>query len=221
MNNKVNLIKKAKTETLALGYGQSSNHNSESDSEIKYIWSRNPQHLREYTKLIDKYYENELNLKDLYKEINPKDFNSYFYIVLKNEEVISGARLTVSDKLSQGSLPNEKLGFPYSHYFPELNLENNRYCEISRYSMDERYRKMEIHYINAFSSFHNLTKELGVKYMFILGTKGRHRLFGHYAKKHFKLIDLREFNLSHFAEYSSINAGKQYLAVYENEHVKN
>ncbi len=215
-NNKINLIKKAKVDLSQQSLEQGFSYDEE-NNEIKYIWSKDPDHIRDYTKLIDLYYENELNLVDTYKNISPNDMNSYFLIVLHKNEVISGARLTVNIPDSKTSLPNEKLGFSYHTIFPELDLEHSRYCEISRYTMHINYRKMNSHYINAFRMFYELTLKLGVKYMFICSDKPRLRLYSVFSKKYFALKDTKFFGVRELDPTFEYECS---FACYENKDVK-
>lgn len=192
------------------------NELTKNSDEIEYEWSRDPKFLKEYTGLIDEYYENELNLPDAYKKIDPRDFYSHFLRVTHNNKLISGVRVTTNNKEAKFSLPNEMLGFTYQNVFPDLDLQNNKYCEVSRYAMHTDYRKNPNHYMAAFKKFYELTKELKVKYLFISSTKARVRLFKSFASNFFNFVETKYLGA---VEYYAKAGIEVYVICFENPEV--
>ncbi|MDX1949122.1 MAG: GNAT family N-acyltransferase [Rickettsiales bacterium] len=216
MNMKFKSILKLNTENFSNPTISSGKLTKESE-DVVYEWSRDPNFLRDYTNLIDKYYENELNLPDAYKKIDPRDMHSNFLIGRVNNEIISGVRITTNNKDAKFSLPNEALGFSYQNLFPELDLQNNRYCEVSRYAMHTDYRKNPLHYITAFQKFYEITKELKVKYLFISSTKARVRLFKSFATNNFKFIETKYLGAVNYYANAGIEV---YVICFENQEVQ-
>jgi hypothetical protein len=193
-------------------------HNSAlEDEKVEYIWCKDKKHIRQYIKLVNENFDDELNIPGSYKKIDLKDLNSHFFIALKNMIVMGGARFSVNDKFYEYSLPNEKLGLlKYKELFPELDLENNSYGEVTKYVALPEYRNDMSHYLNAFKGFKELSDELRVKYMFICSTKSRARLYNLGARKFFKVLEGKNVVNDAWKELSHFDV---YVSVYENKNI--
>ncbi len=188
------------------------------EPKIEYIWSRDPDYIRQYMKVIDRYFDTELNLKDIYKKIDSKDLYSHFYLVLRNNQVIGGARLSISNSFSEYTLPAEKWGiFKYSDVFNDLDLRNNSCAEVGRYAFMPEYRNDPNHYMNAFRDFQIKMTENKTKYLFLCGSRAMLRIHHRVAKNYFKLVDTRHVDVSTWDDFKHLEF---YVSAYENEGVK-
>lgn len=187
------------------------------EEKIDYIWSKDPFYIRQYAKMVDKYYEEELALEDAFKQLGLYDLRSHFYIVKINERVISGVRITVNNPFETKSLPTERFNLDYAGLFPELDLLHNRCAEVSKFTILPEHRNNIDHYVNAFKSFKELFDEQQVKYFFICASRARLRIYNRIAKKHFKVLDTRPFDVSNWQDYEDLEF---YVCAYENPDVK-
>ncbi len=189
------------------------NNSNLEDEKIEYLWSRDPFYIKQYARIIDESFDTELNLRDVYKKIKESDFRSYYRLICDGNKVVGGFRMIVDDPLTEYSLPSEKPGFTFKSLFPELDLLNNRYTELSRFAVLPQYRNNMMHYVDAFRSTREQMIELGVKYLFLCGSRSRVRIYNKEAKKHFKLIDTRYLDVSDWdGDYSNLEF---YVCAYE------
>lgn len=187
------------------------------DDKIEYVWSRDPSHLRQYMKIIDKHFDDELEITDAYKKIDFKDLNSHFYIFLNQDKVVGGTRFSVCDGFYDYSLPNEKLGqFKYKDIFNNLDLEHCSYAEITRYAVLPKYRNDIRHYTISFKKFKEMCIRLKVKYLFICSTESRARLYNLGARKNFNVLEGRHVKTEAWKELSHFDV---FVSVYENTDV--
>lgn len=212
------MIRKIKTSnnkqvSESFAYASDFKEQNTEGKNFEYRWTRDPDDLRDYTKLIDKYYESELKLPDSYKQIDYNDLNSYFLVGYENNKLFGGTKISLNNPLVKNSLPNEKLGFNYSLVFPELHLSENRYCEISRTAIDEKHRVNSLFYTISFDLFKKLMDKNNIKYMFICASKARIRLYKSFASKNFRHLDTREYDVKEWAENSDLEF---YIAAFEN-----
>lgn len=192
------------------------------DENLSYGWSRNPSDLRQYTNLIDKNFELELSLKDSYKKIEAKDLYSHYYIGKFKNKVFSGVRLTFNNPSMEKSLPSEWAGFCYNKTFPELNLSDERYCEVTRFAIEEEYRRTPQHYHEFFRAAQEITFEQNIKYMFLYAEKSRARLYCAVAKDFFKRKDIKVCDFSDWKGYENLAWKKEFNVIaFENKLFQN
>ncbi len=197
----------------SFAYASGFKEKSTEGKHFEYRWTRDPDDLRSYTRLIDKYYESELRLPDSYKKIDYNDLNSYFLVGYEEDKLFGGTKISLNNPLVRNSLPNEKLGFNYSLVFPELNLRERRYCEISRTAINEKHRGNSLFYTISFDLFKKLMDKNDIRYMFICASKARLRLYKSFASKTFTYLDTREYDVKEWSEDSNLEF---YIAAFEN-----
>ncbi len=184
------------------------------ESEVEYIWTADPSQIKQYSRIIDEQFDTELNLNDVYKNISTRDFRSYYRLIISSDKVVGGFRVVINDPLSEFSLPSEKPGFTFKEMFPELDLLNNSYCEVSRFAVLPEYRRNNNHYVDAFTSTKELMTDKGVRYKFICGSRSRLRLYNREDKKHLKILDIRYYDVSGWEDkYKDLEF---YVCAYEN-----
>lgn len=171
------------------------------EQKVVYGWQRSFPIIRKYIDLIDKRFEEEINLEDTYKKINDNDFSSYFYTATLGEELISGVRVSISPPRSENLLPTEENNFSYIKNFPKFDLYNNGYCEITRYAVAPNFRNNPKHYIKFFAALKELCIEKDIKYIFLLVSKGRLRLYSPFVEKHFSFVESKPFDVSKWSGY--------------------
>ena len=187
----------------------------ESSSEsLEYFWTKETRYLNQYTKIIDDIYKEEVNINNAYTAIEADDLRSHFYIATIKDEVIAGARYTINDPFQRYSLPAEAPGFSFASLFPELDLENNRFAQITKLGVVSEHRNNIIHYKNGFKEFKNISTRLGAKYIFVVATLDRIRLYNLVGKKFFKVLDPRKADIEAWDTHSHLD---MYIAVYEND----
>ena len=184
------------------------------DEKIEYVWSKEPFYIRQYAKIIDESFDEELNLRDVYKKINESDFRSHYRLFMLGKKVIGGFRMVVNDPLTEYSLPSERPEFQFKEAFPELDLLNNRYTELSRFAVLPEFRNNMNHYSDGFKAYKDKMTELGVKYLFLCSSRSRFRVYNRIAVKHFKLVDTKFFDVSDWVgDYKNLEF---YVCAYEN-----
>ena len=187
------------------------------ESEVEYIWTADPSLIKQYSRIIDEQFDAELNLRDVYKNINETDFRSYYRLFVSGNKVVGGFRMIVDDPLTEYSLPSERPGFTFKNTFKELDLLNNRYTELSRFAVDPQYRNNMNHYKDGFRAYKEKMTELGVKYLFLCSSRSRFRVYNRFAKDHFKLVDTKHLDVSGWEErYRHLEF---YICAYDNEDV--
>ncbi len=187
------------------------------EDEIRYVWSSNPVHIKQYAKIIDEQFDEELNLQDVYKKINEMDFRSHYRLFMQGDTVVGGFRMVVNDPLTEHSLPSEKTYFTFKDTFPELNLLHDKYTELSRFAVKPEFRNNMNHYKNGFKAYKEKMTELGVKYLFLCSSKSRFRIYNRFAVRHFKLIDTKHLDVTGWPDkYRNLEF---YICAYENEDV--
>jgi len=184
------------------------------EEKIEYLWTKDPFYLKQYANLIDASYEDEVNIKDAYKSINDKDLRSHFYIAKEGEKIIAGVRFTVNDPLHRYTLPAEDIGFSFAKLFPELDLSNNLFAQITKFGVISEHRNNIVHYKNAFSEFKKLSDELNIKYIFIVATNDRLRLYNAVAKRLFIQISIKDAGTPGLKNHDHL---KMYALAYENK----
>lgn len=190
------------------------------DENVEYLWSKDPFLVKQYMKMIDKNYDQELNVEDTYKKIGLNDLNSNFFLAKSDTRVIMGVRLTFNDPYQKWSLPTEKNNFNFPDLFFEHKIEKNRYAELTKYSVLEENRNNLNHYINGFKFFKDIMDKNNIKYLIICGSKARHRIYRKFASKQFKYVDMKKLDISLWPEYSSISFAKDSWAMLlENESI--
>ena len=188
------------------------------EEKIDYIWSRDPALIKQYTKVVDENYEDELLLKDVYKKISKTDFVSYYrLIVCRNKnKIVGGFRMVSNNPAIETSLPSEREEFTYAGLFPELDLLNNRSCELSRFAIAKEYRANKDYYVDAFTSSKQKMTENNIKYLFLCGSKAMLRSHKREAGKLFKYIDTRNHDVSGWEDFKHLEF---YVSAYENPDV--
>ena len=193
-----------------------------SNEKAEYLWSANPFDVKQYMKMIDENYDQELHVPDTYKKIGSSDLRSHFFIAKIDQKVIMGVRLTLNDPFLKYSLPTEKEEFNFRDLFTEVDLVNNRYSELTKYTVLDEYRNDLNHYIQGFNFFKSLLDEHNVKYLIICGSRARHRMYKKFASANFKFISMKKLDMKYWPEYSGISfAEDSYAMLLENTDVKN
>lgn len=153
--------------------------------EVKYFWTKDPVYLTQYTENIDDLIEKETGIIDSYKTIFNSLVNSMFFVGAVGKEFIGGSRVSVSNPYTENSLPSESDDFNYKSLFPNLDLENNRYCEISKFAIKEEHRANFHHYKIFFKELCSLIYNLDIKYLFFYSTPARTRLYKRLVGEYF------------------------------------
>lgn len=188
----------------------------ETDVKIEYSWTRDTKLIKEYTKLIDERFREEINLVDTYKKINNSDFESYFLIGTVAGEVAGGVRVNMCAAGEDIKLPTEKFNFNYKSFFNELDLHSNGYCEMTRYAVRDKYRRDIRHYRIAFQMLRSLCREKHIKYLFLPASASRQKLYRVFASEHFKYLEKKDFDIADLdGQRSALDAKDFCFSVYE------
>jgi hypothetical protein len=188
------------------------------ESEIEYLWTKDKHLLRQYTKLIDDSFAEEVNFEDSYKKIDPNDLNSYFYLGSHNDRVIAGVRMSVAKPEFNNILPTETQGIDYKKLFPEFDLKNNAYCEVTRYGVHKDYRNLKSHYKNSFKNYKLFMDANDIKYLFIFASSARFRIYNAFGKRYFNIFDIRSVEADQNSKYSKVNFSHDFkVCMYVND----
>lgn len=152
--------------------------------ELRYTWEGHTQkQLQQYFEVRQKTYADHLGLKYFSGKLDWEDLNSEILLVLSGEECVGGARLTVHSDEVNPHLPLEEKGFILKELFPDLNLENATYGELSRLALLSEYRdgiQSEILY----EHIGDKCKELNIKYLFSVSPYNQARRVRRVALSH-------------------------------------
>lgn len=96
--------------------------------------------LKQYYKIREALYRRDLHLENFSGEEDQYDLDGDIVIVRIGQEVVGGGRINYSKPQSRIPLVLEEEGFYIAELFPDLELENEVYCEISRLALSEQYR---------------------------------------------------------------------------------
>jgi hypothetical protein len=172
--------------------------------EPVYNWTRSPTLISQYRNLVNEVYYKELSIDDAFTKISYKDIRSHFYIGTKKNIVMGGVRLTVNDPFHRYTLPSEKIGFSFQKLYAELDLSHSSFAEVTKFAVLTEYRNSTTHYKKAFSAFKDLCHQISIKYVFILGTKDRIRLYNAMSKSYFNVYDSRAIDVSEWPDYKHL-----------------
>jgi len=219
-NNAFQMIDKSKTFFRKLdipGLGLFQHDADLEEKQTEYLWSRDPFYVKQYMKMVDDNYDNELHVSDTFKKIGSNDFRSHFFLSKIDKKVIMGVRLTLNDPFLKYSLPTEKNNFNFSDLFQDIDFANNKYCEITKFTVLEEHRNDINHYVNGFKFFKQLMDEHKIKYMLICGSRARHRIYKKFAAQHFNFVDMKKLDITLWPEYSTISfAHDSWASLYQN-----
>jgi hypothetical protein len=168
----------------------------ESIDGVDYIWSRDPKKLLTYRRIINQIYNEELGLDYGFYDLSEMDFRSFFFLALPKNDHAGGCRLTISNPSMQSSLPCEGDGFQIIDKFPEIDFENYKCAEISRFSLKRKYRSSRVSvgfYENFFRMSRDLLTAQNVRYIMICSSVSRQKIYFRYARKYFNLVLQKEF----------------------------
>ena len=148
----------------------------------------NPKFIYRFTKdnkYIKKYYSIRkrilgISQNDFDDEINNR---SEILIIKNKDEVLGGARLTISDPSSKKLLPMENIGFRISDLLPELKLTKELYAEYSNVVMlPSYYRSHKISH-QIYKHLNRKSNQLGVRYVFVIADSLRSNIYLRSCKK--------------------------------------
>ncbi len=190
------------------------------DQKVEYLWTRDRQEIKQYMQMIDQNYGSELDVENAFKNIGASDLRSNFFVARNSKGLIMGVRVTLNDPFLKYSVPTEKSNFSFNDLFPEYDLVNNRYAEVSKFTVLDEYRNDINHYVNGFKFFKDLLDKNNAKYLIICGSRARHRIYKKFASNYFKYVDMRKLDISLWPEYATISFAQDSWAVlYENPDV--
>ncbi len=170
-------------------------YNNES---IKYIFTDDKKLIQKYIELRENLYKNDPSFKG-FRFFDYKEAEDYtkphvqMLLMFINDRCIGGGCLTISTPEQRVLLPlEEDIGNDTNNKsflqskFPELKLENERYCEFNRVVVDPEFRDGDC----TIQMFHHVIPEAiskSVKYMYGIGDIFRTRLY--------KKICISEFSM--------------------------
>jgi hypothetical protein len=108
--------------------------------ELTYTWDHTPELLQEYFDVRQYSYAQHLGLRKFSGKLDWQDLNSDILLVIDKNKCVGGLRLTVQCREVTPYLPIEDDDFRLKELFPELDLDNCKYAEISRLALLPAYR---------------------------------------------------------------------------------
>jgi hypothetical protein len=178
--------------------------------DVDYIWSRDPKKLSVYRKIINELYssdpETQANFSSTYTEA---DHCSAFLMILPRNDYAGGCQITVTDPEYDCRLPCEADGFNFKEHLPQLDLENYRVAEVSRFVIKREYMQDE-YFDNSFRMIQEFLTSAKVRYMVIRASVSKQKLYYRHARKYFNLILQKDFETN-----DSLNQ-EYYFCAYEN-----
>lgn len=113
---------------------------------------------QEYKKLLG--FSRDLSKQNIYDNL------SHIFVVMEEDRVVAGARLTISTAERRILLPMERdTGLKICELVSELDVEEKSYCEINRFVVDEQHRNGHTNYLIS-KKIIEFAKEQGCCYQF-------------------------------------------------------
>lgn len=138
--------------------------------DISFLITRDPLVIRQYLDIRHDAYTKYLNLNTDFSKLDQVDAFSYFFVAMKMGECIGGGRMTLTNPSVPNVLPLESNGFYLDEAFPEYNLSECKYCEITRLAVKEEYRDGVVS-STIIRLIIDYVKATGVKYVFWVAPK--------------------------------------------------
>ncbi len=139
-------------------------------NKITYKFSKDPEILNKYYKMRANSFISTWKLKKFSYHEEPYDRLSYILVAMNDKECIAGARLIPSPKEKRLNLTFEVDGFNVIEAFPNLNLQNKSYGEISRLAVAPDYSKTDVGQ-NILRMIGLKGKDLGLDYFIVVCPK--------------------------------------------------
>jgi len=144
--------------------------NSVNHSGLCYEFTSTESYLSQYAELVQQYYKKDLNLdlaaNNMGQDLSTLQWNECLFIVRNGEQVIGGAKLSFSSRLSDVILPMESSQFRVATILP-ADYGERSYAEIGRLVVNPDYRGKEVlaRIIQELSTY---TLKHGGAYLFVL-----------------------------------------------------
>jgi hypothetical protein len=108
--------------------------------EISYEFTNDPALLHQYYRLREEMFISVWGLNHYSGSEDIYDNGSHILISRRGLQVVGGIRLTISSAAQRQQLPIEGMGIDLQSLFPELDLKNSTYCELSRLAILPEFR---------------------------------------------------------------------------------
>ena len=148
---------------------------------LNYEFTKNLGLIQEYNIIAKTYYQKNLDI-DISTEYNLYDKNTHFLIVKKEERVIGGARLIITNDNIRTKLPMEEENFSLKHLFIKYPLSQENYGEVCRIVIVPDFRGKEI-LPHIFFNLVSLSKSLSCYYLFSITEITRATLYRRAGKQ--------------------------------------
>ncbi len=103
--------------------------------EIDCIATQNRDEIESYYKIRERAFRERLDCVNFNGSEDEYDRNGIIVVAKKNDEVVGGSRLVINTPKREAKLPLEDDNFVLNSLFPELNLVNRSYGEITRFAV--------------------------------------------------------------------------------------
>lgn len=152
--------------------------------EYDYFYNQTKHNLvQQYFSLRTKTFIDQWNLKNFSGEEDSFDKDSIIIIAHKNGKCLGGARLIIKEPNSDFMLPMETNEFRINKLFPELEMHNKRYAELSRVSVINDCRNGIYSAGICKKLIMSKALSLNIDYVFCVTTKSLARVANMSAKK--------------------------------------
>jgi hypothetical protein len=107
---------------------------------ISYEFTKSPELLKQYYKIREECYREDLGLEKFSGAEDESDRIGYIAVARAGEKVIGGAKLIIATPNSGIALPLEADHFMVRDLMPELNGDKVSFCEITRFAIIPSFR---------------------------------------------------------------------------------
>lgn len=184
--------------------------------EPKYFWTRNPFYVSQYMSMVHQNFQDELRIDHNYNEMEKEDLYSKVMVGVVSNEVVMGFRITANKSCNGNNLYSSNLSFSYSDVFPELDLLSNDYAELSRFTAKKDFRSTSDYYQSCWPMIKGFCDEQQSKYLFIIASKSRLKLYNRVGRHYFSLYEIRDANHLNIGGLQGLDV---YVACWINEQI--
>lgn len=141
------------------------------NKELVFEFTRDPGYLHQYYLLRAKAQVSVWGAQAPENVEDEMDRQSHILIARRGNQVMAGGRMTISSPRRPMLLPLEQNGPNLVQTFPQLNLENRKYAEISRVAVEVEFQN-EDSLPTIFQHFYRKIVATRVEYLFGLASAG-------------------------------------------------
>ena len=178
--------------------------------ELVFEFTRDVGHLHQYYVLRSREQAHIWGFSAAQIREDEMDRQSHILVARRDNQVMAGARLTISSPRRPLSLPMEQNGFRLDKAFPDLGLGNRKYAEISRVVIETEFQD-DSSLLMIFQ--HLYRKIIATRVEYIFGTAPAGIAASYQRFSHAMGLNIRTYSSEEFPEIMDDDGIKMHLIV--------